>query len=481
MLKRICAVIFMLFSVLSLGYACYNAEMKAASVTFNAGGNVTGRINKAPAGLSNNEYGLRKGDKIVVGLDNPMNNSDLGFMLIHYNENYTDYKLNPGDMTNPILSDSPISGWYVMSTSSIANIAPFNSNSQFDTVTLDGYPYAKYSNSNLITEMNNLNASVVGTKIENLILPRDYEDYKIIWNVKCGITNTGPCTSNGEAAVKNALEDNGYFFLYLNTDLYINIGGATNSSYTLNILKKDITFNESYWSIMNDHTPLASRSYSWRYFSSDGKAEVKEYASTTKMAVRPAAFLDLSKVVFGISAGSGNGFANVSSHNIPSSYTSLWNETVDRPHMKLRVEDATLTATTDLMDIENKDGISITKAALNSHAYLKATAQAGSGIAGTNTVSVLLFDKDGKFVYYKPLEDAKGSGLYDFDLSGLPKGKYKIGIVNEVYNENSTAPADCSAISNVQALEIVEPHKILIQKLHRVVRVPGKIMNSVRM
>lgn len=171
MLKRICAVIFMLFSVLSLGYACYNAEMKAASVTFNAGGNVTGRINKAPAGLSNNEYGLRKGDKIVVGLDNPMDTSDFGLMLIHYDENYTDYKLNPGDMSNPILSDSPISGWYVMSTSSIANIAPFNSNSQFDTVTLDGYPYVKYSNSNLITEMNNLNASVVGTKIENLILP----------------------------------------------------------------------------------------------------------------------------------------------------------------------------------------------------------------------------------------------------------------------------------------------------------------------
>ncbi len=464
MLKRICAVIFMLFSVLSLGYACYNAEMKAASVTFNAGGNVTGRINKAPAGLSNNEYGLRKGDKIVVGLDNPMNNSDLGLMLIHYNENYTDYKLNPGDMTNPILSDSPISGWYVMSTSSIANIAPFNSNSQFDTVTLDGYSYVKYSNSNLITEMNNLNASVVGTKIENLILPRDYEDYKIMWNVKCGITTTSTCVSSGEAVVKNALEDNGYFFLYLDTDRYINMSSVSNSSYSFNLLPKDVTFNERYWTTMNDNSPGASRSYSWRYFTPDGKPGCVEYASTTKMAVRPAAFLDLSKVVFGISAGSGNGLANVSSHNIPSSYTSLWNETVDRPHMKLRVEDATLTATTDLMDIENKDGISITKAALNSHAYLKATAQAGSGIAGTNTVSVLLFNNDGKFLYYKPLEAAKGSGLYDFDLSGLPKGKYKIGIVNEVYNENSTAPADCSAISNVQALEIVEPHKITYTK-----------------
>ena len=313
MLKRICVIIFMLFSVLSIGYAYYNAEMKAASVTFSAGGSVTGRINKAPAGLSNNEYGLRKGDKIFVGLDNPMNNSDLGLMLIHYNENYTDYKLNPGDMTNPILSDSPISGWFVMSTSSIAKIAPFNSNSQFDSVTVDSYLYVKYSNSNISTEMNKLNANVAGTKIENMLLPRDYEDYKIIWNVKCGISPAGPCVSSGETIVKNALEDNSYFFQYLDTDRYINMSAVPNSSYTLNILPKDITFNESYWVTMNDHTPGASRNYSWRYFNTDGQPGVIQYASSTKLGVRPAAFLDLSKVVFGISAGSGNGGANVSS------------------------------------------------------------------------------------------------------------------------------------------------------------------------
>ena len=75
----------------------------------------------------------------------------------------------------------------------------------------------------------------------------------------------------------------------------------------------------------------------------------------------------------------------------------------------------------------------------NESVYLNVDAQTGNdGAGGIYTVSALIFNENGDFLYYKPLEAAKGRGQYELNLTGIPIGKYKIGVVNEAYNENST-------------------------------------------
>ena len=119
MLKRVFVVIFILFSVLTIGYAYYNVEMKAASVTYHVGGNVTGRINMATSSITGSHIGLQSGDHIMIGGDNNYTGNPLSFQFLFYDENYTDY--NNTDVINVVRE--PISNWVAISDNSV--VAPF--------------------------------------------------------------------------------------------------------------------------------------------------------------------------------------------------------------------------------------------------------------------------------------------------------------------------------------------------------------------
>ena len=164
--------------------------------------------------------------------------------------------------------------------------------------------------------------------------------------------------------------------------------------------------------------------------------------------VRPAFILDKEKVAFAVAAS----LENQVLHSVGQSTSEV---------LKLRIKNSGLSAI--FSSIDNKNGSSVESMYQNQSVYLKLNANAGGdGEGGINTVSVLVFDEAVNFVYYKPLERAKGNGTYVFDLSGIPKGKYKIGIVNEVFHAGKHAPADSSAVSQLLPLEIVEELKIKV-------------------
>ena len=112
MWKKLLVALVTLIGAFSVGYAYYNHEMKAAgSTTYNIGGNVTGRVNMAPVGISGTHIGLQAGDHVMIGGSNPHTGNPLSFQLLVFDENYTDY--DNTDTVNVIRN--PISSWLSVS------------------------------------------------------------------------------------------------------------------------------------------------------------------------------------------------------------------------------------------------------------------------------------------------------------------------------------------------------------------------------
>ncbi|NBJ65420.1 hypothetical protein D5266_09575, partial [bacterium c-19] len=77
----------------------------------------------------------------------------------------------------------------------------------------------------------------------------------------------------------------------------------------------------------------------------------------------------------------------------------------------------------------------------------------------SGTLSVFVYDEMGNdLLYYKALNDN------NFDLSGIPAGKYKIAVANEDFDDSTGRPAKSSPISSMKNIEIVEPHKLTYTK-----------------
>ena len=164
--------------------------------------------------------------------------------------------------------------------------------------------------------------------------------------------------------------------------------------------------------------------------------------------IQPAVLLDPSQMIFAVSKSSGGG--NIS---------KIDNSSKDRERMKIRYRDTNMSAS--LTDIQNANDNSISKVVKGGTVRLLANANAGSDSEGNPyTLSVIVKDSSGNFIYYKPLETAKGNGIYEFDTTGLPIGNYKIAVVNEAYNDSSTDPTSASGISNSMSLQIVNPLSI---------------------
>ncbi len=444
----------MLLTASSLAYVYCSQELNAATSTYQAGGNVTGRINLAPNNLTGENIGIKKGDKFYVGAKNPKNGKDLGFIAIIYNENYTDY-ITPV-RTTPVVYGNSLSGWFTMSTDSIAETKPANGPSDFNKTCMTGtWRYVNYNNSNIAPKINQLTNAFLATRYGSMLMPRDLENLRLMWNNPTAITA-------GVDMVLDTYEMNNSFF-NLDTN-YISLGQSSgyDTSYSGNIPVKDYAFSSDYWTNMNYYN--SGSAYSWEYRTgATGLIGVVNNSYNVVKSVRPSGFLDLDDVVFGVSKGSGYGIAEVDEFELSPGYSSLWESTKNIPHLKLRLKNSSMTA--DLHDIKDADGKTITKIIKDKTVMLDATANSGSDTDNNPyTLSVIIFDEKGDFKYYKPLESAKGSGLYEFDTSGIEVGKYKIAVVNESYNESNSDPTDSSLISDIKDLEIVAPHKLAYTK-----------------
>jgi len=500
MWKKVFIGIFALVIASSVGYTFYNDTMDAAT-SYQMGGAVTGRIGPAGKFPNGTQGAMQKGDRIVMGTKSKTN-SIVAMQLIaqstysKYNCEITSQftvKKDVAETDNHIkncgVQDS-ITSWFSLSTTPIAienaglKSQLMNSDGMKD-VGIDsedfisygnpGNYYAPFEKSNFFTTISDFN-NRINSADQKLLTYRDAQ--KAVDGMLLPYNpDYIPYTLNQTAFI-SSLET---YFLTANKKEYFimewwYLFHVPSENPFSGLKPKDLTFSTNYattaFATYDDGTgirPASSRIHANFYAESSGTlASVSDSENTAlarypakTLAVRPAAYLDVSNVVFGISQNNKGGIASVTAPSLPSGYTALYKDAVGEP-MKVRVYDSNMHAS--LNSIQNGSGTVITKAAKDSTVSLSAYANGRSDNGIINTVSALVFDSSGNFVYYKPLEAAKGIinnpkdySSYEFDLSGIPLGNYKIGIVNETYNESTTAPADSSLISEVQELQIVSP------------------------
>ncbi len=430
MWKKLCILAITLIGLFSGVYVYNNFSMKASG-GYSAGGNVTGRVNIAPIGISGPNIGLQKGDKIYIGVDNPKDNTPLGWQLVNYMSGYDYYKTTAGSGTYNFVQDTPISGWYSLSTTDVGKDHSLASWTYPDWIT-------PVNATRMAGVLDILNRSLVANPLvtyRNLTIARNGLLTNTVYSTEVRLGVNIRDTYNGKIAYLVGFEEKGSLAhendFKFHSDYH---SGDTQSGHGVSGNCEGVI-------------AAASGGFTW-------------YPITTDLLIRPSITLDVSSVVFAISMGNRSGFADITEPSL-GNYTSLYTATSTYDEMKVRLYNGSLTA--QFHQIQNKKGNSITKAAKDAKVNLSLSANPGNdGKGGIYTVSVMVFSDTGEFLYYMPLEDAKGNALYELDLQGLPIGKYKIAVVNEAYNENSTAPADSGYISSLLPLEIVSPLSLSI-------------------
>ena len=177
--------------------------------------------------------------------------------------------------------------------------------------------------------------------------------------------------------------------------------------------------------------------------------------SPNKAILRPYMIIDESDIVFAAATGYSDGTLQSYQKTV-----GILGDKVITDAMQLRIKDMSLTA--DLLDIRNDNGDSITQHIENGKVYLRVNA---NRIQNTH-ISVLLYNRNtSELIYYQVLEPTNnGINDYQFDLTGIPLGKYNLAVLNENIDRTSARPVIASKISDMLPLEIVEPHKITYTK-----------------
>ena len=463
-MKKLIVVLMMVVIAVSVGHAYYNYSLRAADSTYNAGGNITGRINKMPSGLTSTTSSLQKGDKILMNIDNAYASDKLGWQLLSY-QTYTDY----GCTTKTTCTGKPqISAWLAMSDKPIAKTNAVDSINVFEKGSRGPWYTLDFTKTKMYPSLTNLNNKLSASAVDNqLIVYRNlyyiHEFYK-----KATEKNTPHYLDQVDKATFSTPDLLGKAAFL--TSYYENYGRGELGLTTYPVQPIDLTFSDDYfYSNAYADTPISS-SNSCDYYmyiatkntGTTGNARnLSKNSVNVQYVIRPSIYLNVENTVFAVSRGTSGSVGKVHLTKLTNGYTSLYAETTEdktngkHVAMKLRMYNSALTA--QLNDIKHSNGTSISKITKDQTVKLTAAANAGNdGAGGVYTLSVILLDENNNFAYYKPLESAKGSGTYDFDLSGIAAGKYKVAVVNEAYNEALTSPADSSLISNTMPLEIVE-------------------------
>lgn len=140
----------------SIAYAYYDHSLSAATSSYHAGGNVTGRINKAPSNLSVNQVEFQKGDRILLGTMNPEYNEPISLQLIE-EATYTSYNCPVYDST--CTQPQPITSWLAITMKPIGHTTTGITTSDYIN-NGDGTSYALYTNSKLYQEIERFNRTL---------------------------------------------------------------------------------------------------------------------------------------------------------------------------------------------------------------------------------------------------------------------------------------------------------------------------------
>lgn len=473
-----------LLGTFTVTFAFQNELFAAGSTSYQAGGDVTGRVNMAPSEIDPNtqqpvtwqdsNFKFRKGDKLYAG-----DAQELGWQLVEYQDDYKYYgytcTTTAPDYSGCTITQNQtgLNSWLTLATHKLTNTNLVDSAIrpvdlyyvQYDTTTQQ---YAlSYPKTNLYKYINQFNQSFQNTNgFRELAAERN-------------LTRENNYHTSGDSTYKhyhNHVKDESYNSpskgaFILNGFSYMYIGGSWGSGWTTgaatlpHLSANDLAFSEPWFLTVNQSDGNTGTIFYLSNVGVDGAGyqpavnatdlNSNLFNGTLKYAIRPAMYLDISKVVFGVSIGSNTGIGKVREPSVKANYTALYQE--GGQEMKVRLKDNNLSATLNHFTNSPSSTDHITQLQKDGTAYLNANANSYQN----SIVSALVFDATThKFLYYKPLEPAAGTKNYEFDTTGMAVGKYKIAVVNEIYTDNSTDPSYSSLLSDVLPLEIVEPLKL---------------------
>lgn len=455
-MKRIIMFVLALICTITVmsAFSYSFSNLKASTDMYATGGNVTGRVNKAPANLSGTKANIqmKKGDRYYLG--------DTGWQL-----------LVDADPALGKMVDEP--SWLAMSTEPIAEVAAFDSKPIYyiyDTLTTKapatGQSYgqtANFDESNLYTVMNQYNNRWNDSRYSSLIGTYSANRMNRLHNVLSNVFD-----SKKPYFIYTLIAEylrTGYFgkkaFLMCHYDLMADAPGANASNNEslplLTISSNDLKFSSNYFTqSLYEHVTVP-----YGYLGISGTSGGISFVSnsiTVPSAVRPSMFIQKNNIVFGLSQNNlnGSGMTNVVAPRPPANYTNISTDAVGDT-MKIRYYDTAMNAS--LNTILNEQGVELKK---NAGAYavtegslIKLKAM-GNTVNNNSVLSAMIFNADGDFIGYQQLGNASGSlENYDLDISSLASGDYQIAVVNEV-SDNSDEPVKASLISDVKKLTVVK-------------------------
>ena len=406
MWKKLFLGLIVFVSVFSVSYIYYNINMYATSNS--------GSISSTP--ITAHTGGLRKGDRVTLDSTKIDLEGKANSWLL--TKNITGIKGND-ETTIPITRTAPYDAWFTMASESIDH-APLHTSQPTKLFYKDTTLAALMASYNQQLNSSARDMQFVSDRIE--------------------VRNTDATTA--DAKVGSSLVEIGKKMYIPQKWEVMGVAGGTKI-----VTANELSFFETYW-FSNASDSLSSNL--WNVVNSNGSTTTASSTPITlSRGVRPALNLSFQDVVF--SAEQINNTGAYYKVEAPVAKTHLYQSSGNA--MKVRVHNSALDM--NFTDIQ-KNGKSITQITKGSTVELIADAPIGSDSEGQWTVSVLIYDSSGNLVYYRPLENAKGSGTYKLNLGDIPVSKYKIALVNESYNENNDSPADCSSITATKDLEIVE-------------------------
>ena len=178
MWKKIMMGCIMLLATASLAYAYCSQELNAATSTYRTGGNISGRVNMAPNGISGDHIGLQVGDHVMIGGNNPYTGNPLSFQLLWYDQNYTDY--DNTRTTN--VERAPLSNWLSASDELVAAgllINDIKDASIYRIFTGDhDYGFGDYTQTTFYNKEREFNAYLQSNAEQSIIAKRDLSDLR---------------------------------------------------------------------------------------------------------------------------------------------------------------------------------------------------------------------------------------------------------------------------------------------------------------
>lgn len=471
MFKKVLIALLALVGTFSIVNVRNNFFLKASSVPqYQIGGSNYGRINIAPTGINGQNIGLQKGDKIILDVKNTDNTRNLGWQLLEKHINYSEYGCKNYDDITCRHNSAPLTAWLSLATIKLTNTTQFDSSITADISfwdktanSIDEYA-AKMQFSLIYESIKNANDLVPNSSLtKKIITYRDFtkintlqgiavNKYEYVWK---GMNYQG-CYELDQTnpSIFNLVFDE------IKADDIIKFGSHPVSGNEIFTKKAaDFTFSENYWLSQACSQGSCQTQVGWG-MSNDGLVSTdvnSVYDSTNhNYAVRPAAYLDVKNIVFAISNNFNSSITTINELSLTDNYTSLYDSTKNNPDMKIRVYNSTMFA--ELNSIIDSKGNPISQVEQGKKMFLEIEGNSGSDVSyGDNTISALVFQGN-KFKYYKPLDvTIDGVATYEFDTTGMNTGTYKIAIVNEKYNESTTAPTQSSLISDTIDIKVVSP------------------------